>query len=89
MYFNERDFLEYLISNCKSNLRFIKAIKFNTKSITVKCDDKNLIFNEIFNERYLYNLIINYLILYIEFNGIDYPTDKDFLTYKFKKLNVR
>lgn len=84
MYFNEEEFKKYLIDKCIFNLRFIKSIKFNKNSITIKCEDKNLV-----NEKTLYNLIIDYLISYINFNKIEFPTDKDFLTYKFKKLNVR
>lgn len=85
---NNKDFLEYLKNNCRSNVTFIKSIRFNKKSISLKVEDKNMIFNNMFTERTLYNIIISYLIAYIKDNNIDYPTDKDFLTYKFQKINI-
>lgn len=81
-------FLKYLIKNSPTNMKFIKSIKFNKKSISVKIVDKQFFFNDVYTKRSLYNDIINYLILFIKDNNIDYSTDKDFLTYKFNKINI-
>lgn len=86
---NNKDFLKFMQEKEIMNLSFIKAIQFNDKSITVKIQDKQFFFNNLFNENSLYNMIISYLILYVKANKIDYPTDKDFLKAKFKKLNIR
>lgn len=86
---NNKKFLKYLKENCPTNMNFIKSIRFNNKSISVKVEDKQFFFNEFYTKKSLYNDIINYLISYVKDNDIDFPTDKDFLTYKFAKLNVR
>lgn len=89
------EFKKFLISRCKSNLRFISKIKFNKKSISVTITDyKSLIFNNFFTEKSLYNDIIFYLSLFIKennikcfnTNGVVY--DKDYLKYVYKNLRI-
>ena len=87
MEINTKDFLNYLKKNNSTNLNFIKSIRFNKKSISVKITDKNLFFNGLFTEKTLYNMIINTLSNYMYFNNIE-GSDIDFLQYKYKKLNI-
>lgn len=88
---NSKDFLKYLFEVCPTNLKFIKSIRFNKKSISIKLDDpteRNFIFNGFFTESNLYYLIISYLISYIKLNNINYPIDKDYLETKFKTIKI-
>lgn len=79
-----KEFLNYLKTNNRMNLEFIQTIKLNKKSISLKIDKdlSNFIFNDIFNEKTLYNIIISNLSKY---NNIDI----DYLKYKYKKLNIK
>lgn len=78
------NFLNYIKNNNNINLEFIKDIKLNKKSISLKLDKElhNFIFNDIFTERTLYNVIISNLSKYNN-------TDIDYLKYKYKKLNIK
>lgn len=88
MKINNKDFLNYMISNEKSNISFIKAIRINKKSISIKLDNNScFIFNDFFTKQSLYNMIIHYLSLYIKNNNINIPSDKDYLKYKYNKVN--
>ena len=89
MKINNKAFLEYMICKEKSNISFIKAIKINKKSISIKLnnDNKNFVFNNFFTKQSLYNMIIHYLSLYIKDNNIDIPNDIDYLKYKYSKVN--
>lgn len=88
MKINNKDFLNYMISNEKSNISFIKAIRINKKSISIKLDNNScFIFNDFFTKQSLYNMIIYYLSLYIKDNNIDTPNDIDYLKYKYSKVN--
>ena len=87
MKINNKAFLEYMICKEKSNISFIKAIKINKKSISIKLDNNSFIFNDFFTKQSLYNMIINYLSLYIKDNNIDTPDDIDYLKYKYSKVN--
>ena len=86
---NNKDFLNYMIYNEKSNISFIKAIRINKKSISIKLDKdiECFIFNDFFTKQSLYNMIIHYLSLYIKDNNIDIPSDIDYLKYKYNKVN--
>ena len=85
---NNQDFLNYMISKEISNIFYIKAIRFNKKSITIKLNDNEcFIFNNLFTKQSLYNMVINYLSLYIKDNNIDIPSDIDYLKYKYSKVN--
>jgi len=88
MKIDNKKFLEYLKENCSSNLNFIKSIRFNKKSISVKVEDKQFVFNGLFTEKTLYNIIISYLVTFIKENNVYYTADRDFLEYKFSKLNI-
>ena len=88
MNINNKKFLEYLKENSKTNLNFIKSIRFNKKSISVKVEDKQFFFNDFFTEKTLYNIIISYLVTYIKTNNVYYTADRDFLEYKYAKLNI-
>lgn len=93
---NNKEFKNYFVNNCKSNVTFIKSLRFNKKSISVTLDkeSRNFIFNGFFNEKSLYNLIINYLSLYIKennlnvFNTVGVVYDKDYLRYVFGDLKI-
>ena len=88
MKINNKDFLNYMISNEKSNISFIKAIRINKKSISIKLDNNScFIFNDFFTKQSLYNMIIYYLSLYIKDNNINIPSDIDYLKYKYNKVN--
>ena len=87
MKINNKDFLNYIVSKETSNISFIKAIKINKKSISIKLDNNSFIFNDFFTKQSLYNMIIHYLSLYIKDNNINMPTDKDYLKYKYNKVN--
>ena len=89
MKINNKDFLNYITSKETSNVSFIKAIKINKKSISIKLnnDGENFIFNNFFTKQSLYNMIIHYLSLYIKDNHINMPTDIDYLKYKYSKVN--
>ena len=85
---NNKDFLNYMISNEKSNISFIKAIRINKKSISIKLDNNScFIFNDFFTKQSLYNMVIHYLSLYIKDNNINIPSDIDYLKYKYNKVN--
>ena len=85
---NNKEFLNYMVSKELSNISYIKAIRFNKKSITIKLNDNEcFIFNDFFTKQSLYNMIIFYLSLYIQDNDIDMPTDIDYLKYKYSKVN--
>ena len=87
MKINNKDFLNYMISKETSNVSFIKAIRFNKKSISIKLDNNSFIFNDFFTKQSLYNMIIHYLSLYIKDNNINIPNDIDYLKYKYSKVN--
>lgn len=89
MKINNKDFLNYMISKETSNISFIKAIKINKKSISIKLnnDSEKFVFNNFFTKQSLYNMIINYLSLYIKDNNINIPNDIDYLKYKYNKVN--
>lgn len=88
MEINNKDFLNYMISKEISNISYIKAIRFNKKSISIKLNNNEcFIFNDFFTKQSLYNMVIFYLSLYIKDNDIDMPTDIDYLKYKYNKVN--
>lgn len=87
MKINNKAFLKYMICKETSNISFIKAIKINKKSISVKLDNNSFIFNDFFTKQSLYNMIIHYLSLYIKDNNINIPNDIDYLKYKYNKVN--
>lgn len=89
MKINNKEFLNYMVSKEKSNISFIKAIKINKKSISIKLnnDSENFVFNNFFTKQSLYNMVINYLSLYIKDNNINIPNDIDYLKYKYNKVN--
>ena len=87
MKINNKDFLNYITSKETSNVSFIKAIKINKKSISIKLDNNSFIFNDFFTKQSLYNMIIHYLSLYIKDNNINTPNDIDYLKYKYSKVN--
>lgn len=88
MKINNKEFLNYMVSKEISNISFIKAIKINKKSISIKLDNNScFIFNDFFTKQSLYNMIIHYLSLYIKDNNIDIPSDIDYLKYKYNKVN--
>ena len=88
MKINNKEFLNYMVSKEQSNISFIKAIKINKKSISIKLDNNScFIFNNFFTKQSLYNMIIHYLSLYIKDNNIDIPSDIDYLKYKYSKVN--
>ena len=84
MKINSKEFLTYIKQHDRSNtFNFVSSIRVNKKSISVKIDDKHLLFNSMFNEKNLYNLILKHLINFTS-------KDKDFLEYKypFKSFKV-
>ena len=87
MKINNKKFLEYMICKEASNISFIKTVKINKKSISIKLDNNSFIFNDVFTKQSLYNMVIHYLSLYIEDNNIDIPNDIDYLKYKYNKVN--
>ena len=87
MKINNKEFLEYMISKEASNISFIKTVKINKKSISIKLDNNSFIFNDFFTKQSLYNMVIHYLSLYIKDNNIDIPNDIDYLKYKYSKVN--
>ena len=88
MKINNKEFLNYMVSKELSNISFIKAIRINKKSISIKLNnDECFIFNDFFTKQSLYNMIILYLSLYIKDNNIDIPSDIDYLKYKYNKVN--
>lgn len=88
MKINNKEFLEYMVSKEINNISFIKAIKINKKSISIKLDNNScFIFNDFFTKQSLYNMVIHYLSLYIKDNNIDIPSDIDYLKYKYNKVN--
>ena len=87
MKINNKEFLNYMVSKEISNISFIKAIKINKKSISIKLDNNSFIFNDCFTKQSLYNMIINYLSLYIKDNNINMSNDIDYLKYKYSKVN--
>ena len=88
MKINNKEFLNYMISKEVSNISYIKSIRFNKKSISIKLDNNScFIFNNFFTKQSLYNMVIHYLSLYIKDNNIDIPSDIDYLKYKYSKVN--
>ena len=89
MKINNKEFLNYMVSKETSNISFIKAIKINKKSISIKLnkDAECFVFNDCFTKQSLYNMVIHYLSLYIKDNNIDIPNDIDYLKYKYSKVN--
>ena len=87
MKINNKEFLKYMVAKETSNISFIKAIKINKKSISIKLDNNSFIFNDFFTKQSLYNMIIHYLSLYIKDNNINIPNDIDYLKYKYNKVN--
>ena len=88
MKINNKEFLEYMVSKEINNISFIKAIKINKKSISIKLDNNScFIFNDFFTKQSLYNMVIRYLSLYIKDNNINIPSDIDYLKYKYNKVN--
>lgn len=93
---DNKDFLRYMKENEKSNITWIKSIRINKKSISLKMDsfDKNFVFNGFVTEKSVYNMIIFYLSKYIKenqiicFNTVGVAYDIDFLKYQLKKLNI-
>ena len=67
MKINNKEFLEYMICKETSNISYIKSIRFNKKSISIKLDKdvECFIFNDFFTKQSLYNMIIHYLIFLI------------------------
>ena len=87
MKINNKEFLNYMVSKEASNISFIKTVKINKKSISIKLDNNSFIFNDFVTKQSLYNMIIHYLSLYIKDNNIDIPNDIDYLKYKYSKVN--
>ena len=89
MKINNKEFLNYIVAKETSNISFIKAIKINKKSISIKLnnDSEKFVFNNFFTKQSLYNMVIRYLSLYIKDNNIDTPNDIDYLKYKYSKVN--
>lgn len=88
MKINNKEFLEYMVSKEISNISFIKAIRINKKSISIKLNNNEcFIFNDFFTKQSLYNMVIYYLSLYIKDNNINIPSDIDYLKYKYNKVN--
>ena len=87
MKINNKEFLNYMVSKEASNISFIKTVKINKKSISIKLDNNSFIFNDFFTKQSLYNMIIHYLSLYIKDNNINTPNDIDYLKYKYSKVN--
>ena len=89
MKINNKEFLNYMLAKETSNISFIKAIKINKKSISIKLnnDSEKFIFNNFFTKQSLYNMVIYYLSLYIKDNNINIPNDIDYLKYKYNKVN--
>ena len=67
MKINNKEFLNYMVAKETSNISFIKAIKINKKSISIKLnkDVECFIFNDCFTKQSLYNMVIHYLSLYM------------------------
>ena len=88
MKINNKEFLNYMVSKELSNISFIKEIRINKKSISIKLKhDESFVFNDFFTKQSLYNMVIHYLSLYIQDNNIDIPNDIDYLKYKYNKVN--
>lgn len=85
---DNKQFLTFFEKRCDNVASFIKSIRFNKKSITVRLNNKNFLFNGLYNENALYNDIISYLSIYIKENNLNIPCDIDYLKYKYAKLNV-
>ena len=86
---NNKEFLNFFEKRCRSNVpNFIKSIRFNKKSISVRLEDKNFLFNDLYTKKSLYNDIIGYLSIYIKENNLNIPYDIDYLKYKYAKLNT-
>ena len=81
---NNKEFLQYIKDNERTNTHnFLSSVRVNKKSITVKVEDKNYLFNELFREIHLYNMIIRHLSKFTE-------TDRQILEYRypFKSFKV-
>lgn len=87
---NEKFLKYYLNQNLKNgvNRNGLKKIHFNKKSISVKIQNQ-FYFNNLFTEKDLLNEILKLLKMYIMEHNLNLCSDKDFLEYKFKKLNVK
>lgn len=87
---NNNDFLKYYLQNNLKNginRNGITSIKFNKKSISVKIKN-NYYFNDFFTEQNLLNELLKILQMYIMEHNLNLCSDKDFLEYKFKKINI-
>ena len=83
MKINSKEFLQYIKQHERSNTHnFLSSVKVNKKSITVKVEDKQFLFNSIFTERNLYNMIIRHLSNYSKI-------DVGFLEYKYPYKNFK
>ena len=54
MKINNKEFLNYMVAKETSNISFIKAIKINKKSISIKLnnDSEKFVFNNFFTKRF-------------------------------------
>lgn len=88
---DNKKFLNYFLNeNLKHgiNRNGLTEIRFNKKSISVKIQNQ-FYFNNLFTEKDLLNEILKLLKMYIMEHNLNLCSDKDFLEYKFKKLNVK
>lgn len=87
---DNKKFLSYFLNkNIKQgiNRNGLKEIRFNKKSISVKIEN-DFYFNNLFTEKDLLNEILKLLKMYIMEHNLNLCSDKDFLEYKFKKINI-
>ena len=87
---NNNKFLNYFLeSNLKKgvNRNGLIEIRFNEKSISMTIENHNY-FNDFFTEKNLLNEILKILEIYIKEHNLNLCSDKDFLKYKFKKINI-
>lgn len=87
---DNKKFLSYFLNkNIEQgiNRNGVKEIRFNKKSISVKIEN-NFYFNNLFTEKDLLNEILKLLKMYIMEHNLNLCSDKDFLEYKFKKINI-
>lgn len=87
---DNKKFLSYFLNkNIEQgiNRNGVKEIRFNKKSISVKIQN-HFYFNNLFTEKDLLNEILKLLKMYIMEHNLNLCSDKDFLEYKFKKINI-
>lgn len=92
MKINSKDFLKWYKARARANREAITNIRFNKKSISVKIEDKQFFFGNLFNEKSLYHEITHYLAIYIMengFNTMNLSNNIDSVRYKYEKLNVK